>query len=104
MIDKFAEKSFSFHDEKIVEYVNSLEQFISRLNISRTYFLKTALIEGLYIVFEKRQMRCEITDGICEAISSKNFFRDSTAGGTTGMANMNKRWKGIYGVLSKYDQ
>ncbi len=104
LIDKFAEKSFSFHDEKIVEYVNSLEQFISRLNISRTYFLKTALIEGLYIVFEKRQMRCEITDGICEAISSKNFFRDSTAGGTTGMANMNKRWKGIYGVLSKYDQ
>ena len=84
LIDKFAEKSFSFHDEKIVESVNSLEQFISRLNISRTYFLKTALIEGLYI--------------------SKNFFRDSTADGTTGMANMNKRWKGIYGVLSKYDQ
>ncbi|MCI9487832.1 MAG: DUF262 domain-containing protein [Lachnospiraceae bacterium] len=104
LIDKFAEKSFSFHDEKIVEYVNSLEQFISRLNISRTYFLKTALIEGLYVVFEKRQMRCEITDGICEAILSKKFFRDSTAGGTTGMANMNKRWKGIYGVLSKYDQ
>lgn len=43
MIDKFAEKSFSLSNEEIEEYVVSLENFISRLDISRYYFTKKTL-------------------------------------------------------------
>ncbi len=104
MIDRFAEKAFSLSDREVTEHVNSIEAFISRLCISRKYFLKTTLVEGLYVVFEKRNITCDITDEICAEISAKKFFKESTAGGTIGMANMNKRWKGIYDVLSKYAQ
>ncbi len=74
------------------------------LHISKKYFSKTTLLEGLYVVFEKRNIQCEITDEICEEILSKKFFKDSTSGGTISITNMNKRWKGIYDVLSEYDE
>lgn len=104
MIDKFAEKSFSLNDEEIETYVISLEKFIDQLDISRKYFTIKTLIEGLYVVFEKQHVQCRITDEICEEIVEKKFFRDSTAGGTISIPNMNKRWKGIYNVLSKYNK
>jgi len=104
MIDRFAEKSFSLSDAEIAEYVESIENFISKLNISRKYFIKTLLIEGLYVVFEKRYIQNDITDEICEEILKKKSYKNSTAGGTISISNMNKRWKGIYDVLSKYDQ
>ncbi|MDE7323473.1 MAG: DUF262 domain-containing protein [Lachnospiraceae bacterium] len=104
MIDRFAEEAFSFNSKEITQYVKSIEAFISALDISRKYFLKTTLLEGLYVVFEKRGIRCDITDEICEEILEKTFFKASTAGGTISITNMNKRWKGIYGILSKYDK
>lgn len=104
MIDKFAERSFSLSNLEIAEYVSSIENFISKLKISKKFFSKKTLTEGLYVVFEKRHIQCNITDTICEEILSKNFFKDSTAGGTISITNMNKRWKGIYDVLSKYNQ
>lgn len=104
LIDRFAEKSFSFKDKDVTEYVNSLEDFICKLSISKNYFSKKTLIEGFYVIFEKRHIQCNITDEICEEILKKNFFKTSTVGGTISVTNMNKRWKGIYGVLSKYNQ
>lgn len=104
MLDKFAEQSFSLTSEEIAGYVDSIEQFISKLNISKKYFSKTTLVEGLYVVFEKQHIQCMITDEICCEILGKTFFKTSTAGGTVSMTNMNIRWKGIYGVLSKYNR
>jgi uncharacterized protein with ParB-like and HNH nuclease domain len=104
MIDNFAKKSFSLSEIEITEYVDSIEGFISQLDISRKYFLKKTLIEGLYVVFEKRHTKCIVTDEICEEILGKRFFKESTAGGTISLTNMNKRWKAIYDVLSKYNQ
>lgn len=104
MIDRFAEESFSLKEKEIVKYTKSIKSFISILDISRKYFSKKTLLEGLYVVYEKRHVQCNITDDICEEILEKDFFKNSTAGGTISMTNMNKRWKGIYGVLSKYDK
>lgn len=104
LIDNFAKKSFSLNEMEIAEYVGSIESFISKLDISRKYFLKKTLIEGLYVVFEKRHIKCIVTDEICEEILGKRFFKESTAGGTISLTNMNKRWKAIYDVLSKYNQ
>lgn len=104
MLDRFAEKAFSFRNSEIIEYVNSIETFISRLKISRKYFSKTTLIEGLYVVVETKNIRCNITDEICEEILEKDSFKNSTTGGTISITNMNKRWKGIYRVLSKYNE
>ena len=104
MLDRFAERSFSLRDEEIATYVDSIEKFISLLNISKEFFIKTTLLEGLYVVFEKRHFQCEITDDICREISGKKAFKDSTAGGTISIPNMNKRWRCIYDVLSKHDQ
>ena len=104
MIDDFAKKAFSLHETEIAKYVDSIEGFILRLNISRKYFQKKTLIEGLYVVYEKRHIQCMVTDEICEEILKKRSFKESTAGGTISLPNMNKRWKGIYDVLSKYNQ
>ena len=56
------------------------------------------------MVYEKRHIQCVVTDEICEEILRKRSFKDSTAGGTISLLNMNKRWRGIYDVLSKYNQ
>ena len=39
-----------------------------------------------------------------EEILEKDSFKNSTTGGTISITNMNKRWKGIYRVLSKYNE
>lgn len=104
MLDRFAEESFSLNEKEIAKYVSSIKSFISILDISRKYFSKVTLLEDLYVVFEKRHVQCKITDEICREILAKDFFKASTSGGTISMTNMNKRWKGIYGVLSKYDE
>lgn len=104
MINYFAKTSFSLHQSEIAEYVDSIESFISQLSISRKYFRKKILLEGLYVVFEKRHIQCMVTDEICEEILSNQFYKDSAAGGTISLTNMNKRWEGIYDVLSKYNQ
>ncbi len=104
MIDDFAKESFSLLETEIAKYVDSIEGFILRLNISRKYFQKKTLIEGLYKVYEKRNIQCMVTDEICEEILERRSFKNSTAGGTISLSNMNKRWKVIYDILSKYHQ
>lgn len=103
LIDRFAEKSFSFNDKEVKEYVDSIEAFISLLNISKRCYAKTALLEGLYVVFEKSGMKSVVTDELCTEILGKASFKETVSGGTVSMENMNKRWKCIYGVLSKYN-
>ena len=104
LIDYFAELAFSFSKEDLKEYQRSLETFVNSLDISKKYFKHKSLVEGIFVLREKANLEVEITDGMCEMILSDKRIESTTGGGTISITNMNKRWKVIYELLSKYAQ
>lgn len=101
LIDCFAEDAFSFNEEDIKEYRRSLESFIDVLHISKKYFSKTFLLEGLFVVWEKTDIGLvALTDRICDKIDTDVKIKETQQGGTVSLTNMNKRWKRIYEILS----
>ncbi len=101
LIDSFAELSYKFNETEIKEYKIRLEEFINSLEISRKYFKRTFLLEGLFVVWEKTDIgSTKFTDDICEKIYADPIINDTQQGGTVSMTNMNKRWKRIYEIIS----
>ena len=101
LIDSFAELSYKFNETEIKEYKTRLEEFINSLEISRKYFKRTFLLEGLFVVWEKTDIgSTKFTDDICEKIYADPIINDTQQGGTVSMTNMNKRWKRIYEIIS----
>lgn len=103
LIDNFAEQAYRFSDSDVCELEQSLESFVEGINISKSSYKKVTLLEGIYIVSEKLNIRCDVTDEICAQILSSNTFKKTTSGGTISLSNMNKRWLNIYDIISKYD-
>ena len=85
-------------------YKKSLEGFIDSLRISKIYFKKLSLVEGLFIILEKTNLTMTFNDEICEKILDDPIVEQTTSGGTISQKNMNKRWKRIYEILSEYDK
>lgn len=102
LIDDFAELSFSFSKGDLKEYQRSLGTFIDSLNISKKYFKHISLVEGIFVLREKINLKIQITDEMCEMILKDKRFQSTTGGGTISITNMNKRWKVIYELLSEY--
>ena len=72
------------------------------MKISKKYFKHKSLIEGIFVLVEKTNLKIEITDEMCEMILKDKRFQSTTGGGTISITNMNKRWKVIYELLSEY--
>lgn len=105
LIDDFAVKAFSFSQNDIEEYKDHLQRFFNILNISRKFFKKKLLIEGLFVVWEKKLVSLNnITDEICSTILADGIIKQSQQGGTISVANMNMRWKRIYELISEYNK
>lgn len=102
-IDYFAEQAFYFSDEEIKEYKDCLEKFIGSLEIQRKNFQKILLTEGIFVVLEKTNINVKITDKIYDDISIDNVIKKTMSAKTFSKVNMNKRWKRIHDLLSKYD-
>ena len=101
LIDHLAEEAYDFDIEEVEKYQRSLKQFINLLDISKQYFKKTFLLEGLFVVWEKTGICPEkFTDKICRKIAGDKTIKKTQQGGTVSMTNMNKRWKRIYEILS----
>lgn len=101
LIDHFAEEAYGFNREEVKEYQQRLKKFIDLLDISKKYFSKTFLLEGLFVVWEKTDVRTEkFTDRICSKIEADRIIKETQQGGTVSITNMNKRWKRIYEILS----
>lgn len=103
-IDFFTEQAFYFTEEEISEYKKSLERFCNNLNINRENFNKVLITEGIFVVLEKTHINILITDEIYNDISEDKGVKGTMNARTFSRANMNKRWKMIYELLSKYDQ
>ena len=101
LIDHLAEEAYGFDIEEVKKYQRSLKKFIDLLDISKQYFVKTFLLEGLFVVWEKTGIRPEkFTDKICSRIAGDKTIKETQQGGTISITNMNKRWKRIYEILS----
>lgn len=101
LIDSFAELSYKLDENEIEQYKMRLEEFINSLDISRKYFKRTFLLEGLFVVWEKTNIgSIKFTNDICEKIYADSIINDTQQGGTVSMTNMNKRWKRIYEIVS----
>lgn len=101
LIDHLAEEAYGFDIEEVKKYQRSLKKFIDLLDISKQYFVKTFLLEGLFVVWEKTGIRPEkFTDKICSRIARDKTIKETQQGGTISITNMNKRWKRIYEILS----
>ena len=101
LIDHFAEEAYGFNKEEVKTYQRSLSMFIDLLDISKKYFSKTFLLEGLFVVWDKTEIWPEkFTDRICSKIEADRIIKETQQGGTVSITNMNKRWKRIYEILS----
>lgn len=101
LIDHLAEEAYGFDIKEVEKYQKSLKKFINLLDISKQYFTKTFLLEGLFIVWEKTGICPEkFTDKICSKIAGDKTIKETQQGGTVSITNMNKRWKRIYEILS----
>ena len=101
LIDHFAEEAYGFDIETVEKYQKSLNTFIELLDISKKYFSKTFLLEGLFVVWEKTGIEIEkFTDILCSKIDCDKKIKETQQGGTVSITNMNKRWKRIYEILS----
>lgn len=103
MIDRFSAYAFSINQVEVNKYKIRLENFFELLDMSKEYFKKTLIIEGLFVVWEKTDIASiRFSDEICEKIQTDEEIRETQQGGTVSMMNMNKRWKRIYEILSGY--
>lgn len=101
LIDCFAEAAYDFNHEEVMEYQRSLKTFIDLLEISKKYFSKTFLLEGLFVVWAKTDIGViKFTDEICSEIEKDKKIKETQQGGTVSITNMNKRWQRIYEILS----
>lgn len=105
LIDEFSKKAFSFSQDVIEEYRVTLEQFIDVLSISKVFFKKKLLLEGLFIVWVKGLIHGDqLTDDICSRLLADQTINQTCVGRTNSVSNMNKRWKRIYELISEYDK
>ena len=101
LMDFFAEEAYGFQKEEIQEYQSCLETFIDLLDISKKYFSKTFLLEGLFVVWEKTDIcLLKFTDDICSKIENDEKVKETNLNRTGSIINLNKRWKRIYEILS----
>ena len=103
LLDRFSEEALLFTKEEIQEYKDSLEIFVSLFSVNTTFSAKVSLLEGLYVIFEKKQFCKKITKGLCDAIQKSEVYISTSRQGTINMKKMNERWKAIYDISSRYD-
>ena len=102
LIDHFTEVAFGFNEIEIEKYRKKLEAFIDLLDISKIYFKKISLLEGIFVVYEKTDLPVmHLTDEMCKTILADDRIKSTQNGGTISLMNMNIRWKRIYEILSK---
>lgn len=103
LLDLFSYESVSFTEEEITTYKGDLTGFFNLfvLKKNRTIAKKTALIEGLYVVYELMGIRNSITDKTIDGILANQLYKDSTRYGTSSLKNMKKRWQVIYEIWDK---
>lgn len=98
LLDRFSEEVMKFNKEQIIEYENSLLQFFELFAVNTTQASKIALLEGFYIIYEKKHIHKQITSEIYNKILNHEQYKKNTRQGTVKLSNMNERWKAVYEI------
>lgn len=103
LLDDFSEIAIGFDKEKANEYKMSLELFLDRFELKKTY-KKATILDSLFAVTEMAGLDLAITESICHELESTDSFKEFSSQGTLSDSKMRKRWKIAYEQLSKYDK
>ena len=98
LLDRFSEEVMKFNKEQIIEYENSLLRFFELFAVNTTQASKIALLEGFYIIYEKKHIHKQITSEIYNKILNHEQYKKNTRQGTVKLSNMNERWKAVYEI------
>ncbi|MDO4556258.1 MAG: DUF262 domain-containing protein [Lachnospiraceae bacterium] len=99
-LDKFSEEAINMNQEEIADYRRSLEDFFSKFKLNKTIGSQKALLESIYVVFEKCNIIGIITDDVITRLKSSEFIK-STSQGTVKKNIMIRRWRDVYGTMGK---
>lgn len=102
-LDYFSQQVMKLDDKpEIVEkYRKSLEQFVSWISKNQIKIKNSTLLESLYIVSEKCDIRLDITEKIQQKILNSEDYKKNSTQGTFGKRNNCERWKVVYEILSR---
>ena len=103
LLDYFSEKSMNFSEEENQEYQKSLENFVNLFDVNMKFSGKKALIESFFIIYDKRGFSSKITQDLCDKILNSEQYTSNSRQGTVKMNRMNKRWRTVYEIASKYN-
>lgn len=104
LLDHFSEEAMEFDETQIMEYKNSLTEFLTLFAVNTTQSSKVALLESFYIVYEKLKVHEPITSQIYNNVLKNPKYVEKARQGTVKMKSMNERWKTVYAVWTGKDQ
>ena len=91
MLDRFSEESMDFTEKENAEYKKSLDDFVNLFEVTLKFSQKVALLESLYVIFEKKGFCSKITQEMCDKILGSSIYTSNSRQGTVEMSRMNKR-------------
>ena len=103
MLDRFSEESMDFTEKENAEYKKSLEDFVNLFEVTMKFSQKVALLESLYVIFEKKGFCSKITQEMCDEILGSSIYTSNSRQGTVEMSRMNKRWNAVYEISARSD-
>ena len=63
-----------FTEKENAEYKNSLEDFVNLFEVTMKFSQKVALLESLYVIFEKKGFCSKITQEMCDEILGSSYL------------------------------
>lgn len=97
-LDQFSEEAMNMNQEEIDEYRQSLEGFFTQFMLNKAVGPKKALLESIYVIYDKCGIDMKITETIISKIMSPQF-KETAIQGTVKKNIMNERWKGVYATF-----
>lgn len=99
-IDFFSAEIQDMDITELKIYQSSLERFFNKICIKKVMASDKTLLESLYVVYEKTGVQIEFTQEVYDKIKKDDEYKNTARQGTVKKANMNKRWKRVYEILS----
>lgn len=103
LLNDFSEEAFNFNDEKINEYKEEIESFISLLKgkVSKQ-LLKQSLLEILFTVTNKTNCQVSITEEFYENVLKNNDYKGTIKTGNRTKSAIESKLEAVYHEIHKF--
>lgn len=103
-MDIFSEEAAKMEEYEIKDYREALVNFFEKFHLNKVVGSQKALLESLFVVYEKCRIKSSMTQEIIDKIKEDQKFKDSTRQGTVKRNTMNERWKAVYEIMAEWDR